>query len=321
MTVVEELRAGQPGEAFESLLRRTVLAVAVARGFPPPGGGTWTQDEVGTVAAEFLADGQTPRRLADLALHCLDDTAVARRLQGAVRNFLRDRGRATEVGRLIVRVRRALRENPEFVHVGSDRWALAISGDVEPSTATPDKLVAATADVEVVYAKWSSTSRRRPPFAERSSIDALVRVVLAAADGSVTPADIAAAVAPRLAVVARPVVFEVDDGDYPDDVAGVGDTTGDEVVNRLRAEEVLSLLSDRERIALAYIELPVRDLGPLMGVGSSQAHVIRQRAVALLREELSDEDGGEEVAETVLGMARMFVAAPDTDFRSDVHRA
>src|SRR5437764_975231 len=78
--------------------------------FPPPSGGTWTADDISSVAAAFLADGQTPRRLADLALHCRNDGAVARRLQGAVRNFLRDLGRATDVGRLVVRLRRALRE-------------------------------------------------------------------------------------------------------------------------------------------------------------------------------------------------------------------
>jgi hypothetical protein len=43
--------------------------------------------------------------------------------------------------------------------------------------------------------------------------------------------------------------------------------------------------------------------------------------VAVLREELSDEDDGEDVAEIVLGMVRMFVATPDTDLRSDVRRA
>ncbi len=296
-----------------------MLAVAVARGFPPPGGGSWTREEVDTVVAAFMADNQTPRRLADLALHCADDAAVARRLQGAVRNYLRDRGRATDVGRLVVRVRRALRENADFVHVGADRWGLADADITEPSTVTSDKLVAATADVEVVFPNWSSTTGRRPPFADRASMDALIRAVLLAADGSLLPGDIAAAIAPRLEVAARPLVFDVDSGDFPDDVTvGLIDATGDEVVNRLRAREVVSLLSDRERIALAYTEIPVRELGPLMGVGSSQAHVIRQRAVAILRDELTDEDGGEEVAKMVFAMTRMLVETPDTESRSDV---
>jgi hypothetical protein len=312
VTVLEELNAGRPGPALWALLKRTVFAVGVGHNFPPPGGGTWTADDVSSVAAAFLADGQTPRRLADLALHCRNDAAVARRLQGAVRNFLRDLGRATDVGRLVVRLRRALRESAAFVNVDGDRWAI-VGRRADASTAAPEKLVAAAADVDVVLPSWSSTARRRAPFADKSSIEELLRATLDAADGSLTAPELALAIAPRLAVAPRPLLVEVDVGDYPEVAIGLSaDATGEEVVNRLRAEEVVALLTDRERIAIAYTELAVRDLGPKMGVKSSQAHVIRQRAVDVIREELLDEDEGEQIAEMVIELARMLVERPDT---------
>jgi hypothetical protein len=40
--------------------------------------------------------------------------------------------------------------------------------------------------------------------------------------------------------------------------------------------------------------------------------VIRQRAVDVIREELLDEDEGEQIAEMVIELARMLVERPDT---------
>jgi hypothetical protein len=305
-----ELRAGRPGEAFLTLLSRTVLAVAITRNFPPPDGGSWNGAKANDVAVSFLTHERTPKRLDWLVLHAGDDAALAGALQGLVRNFLRDLGRATEMGRLVVRIRRALRESDAFVAVDGDRWALS-GGPADAAEVGPDELVSAAAKVPVTFQAWSPTALRHEPFADRDSIDGLLVAVLEAAAGSLRPADLAHAIAPSLQVVTGPVTLDIDAGDHPDgDVGGSGsasDDLGDDVVNRARAREVFQLLSDRERIALAYVHLNLRELAPVIGLGRSQAAIVRNRAVDVLQAELADEEQGQEIAELVLDIGRTWV--------------
>jgi hypothetical protein len=303
-----ELRAGKPGEAFVALLTRSVFAVAIARNFPPPDGGQWTGDKANDVAVAFLTNERTPKRIDWLVLHCGDDAALAGALQGVVRNFLRDLGRATEMGRLVVRIRRALRETDTFVPVGGDRWGLT-GHPTDASEAGPDALVAAAAMVPVTFQPWSPTARRHEPFADRDSIDALLTMVLDVAAGSLRPSDLARAIAPSLHVVVGPATVDLDAGDYPDAEPGVSglDQLGDEVFNHARALEVFQLLSDRERIALAYLHLNLRNLAPLIGLGHSQAAIVRNRAAQVLQAELGDEEHGQEIAELVLEIGKAWV--------------
>lgn len=309
MSAYAELRAGQPGTAFVDLLGRTVLAVALRGGFPPPDGGRWSGAKANDLAVSFLTHRRTPKIIDSMLLTCGDERELARVLQGVVRNFLRDLGRATEVGRLVVRVRRALRESANFRPVRGDRWALA-SGPSAASSIGPDALAAAAASVPITFQSWSPTARRNEPFADRDSIEALLAAVLAAAGGSLQAGDLARALAPSLQVVAGPVLAELDPGDHPAalpldlDV----DQVGSDVANRDRAQELFAVLSDRERIALAYVELNSRALGELLQLGHSQAAIIRNRAIELLQGELGDESDGQEVAEMVLEFTKIWSA-------------
>lgn len=310
MTAIKELHAGQTGPEFYGLLRQTVLAVGIARNFPAPsGGGSWTAEDAGLVANEFLAHEQTPRRLADLALHCASDDALARRLQGSVRNFLRDRGRRTDIGRLIRRVKRALNEEKHFSKVDGDRWTLA-DANREPSQVPFYELeAAASLEPEVVIPSWGPDNKRKGPVADKATINRLIRRVLEAARGSVTAADIAKAIAPRLAIPLQALTLEIDAGDRPERVNldSPFDATADEVVSVLTAKEVLETLTDRERISLGYLELGVRELGPKIGISHSQAAVVRQMAAEKLRDELAGEESGEAIAKKVIQLARNWV--------------
>jgi len=307
VSALTELRAGTPATAFAALLNRTVLAVAMARNFPAPDGGQWTGEKANDVALSFLAHHRTPKIIDALVLSCGNDQALAAAMQGVVRNFLRDLGRATEMGRLIVRIRRALTSADVFVPTGGDRWTL-VGEPSKPSEVGPEALVAAAAKVRVTFQPWSPTARRNEPFADRESIDALLVAVLTAANGSLRPPDIAHAIAPSLHVVTGNLLVELDSGDPPDigaDVPGL-DRLGADVVNRARAFEVFALLSDRERITLAYPDLSTRELAPLIGLGHSQTAVVRNKAIELLKEELGDEENGQEIAELVLELTKFW---------------
>lgn len=307
MSALSELKAGTPSTAFTDLLIKTVLAVAKMHGFPPPNRGRWDKPAAAEVAGEFVAHHRTGKILEALVLTCVDDRALAATLQAVVRNFLRDRGRATEMGRLVVRINRALKA-PGYQRLPGSRYALA-DGPTEASTIPPDDLVAATAGIHVTYSKWDPMSDRRPPFAAKASIDELVAAVMAAAAGSLRAADVAHAVAPALLVVPGNIFVELDEGDPPDtgdDIAGL-ETLGMDIEDRDRAFEVFGLLTARQKIALGYLDLGVRGIGPRISRGHSQAAVILRATQDKLEEELGDEENGPEIARLVIQIAKFWV--------------
>lgn len=318
MTAIAELQAGTAGAEFVALLRRTIRAVGVSRNFPPPEGHTiWDADAVHSAAAEFMADRQTPRRLTDLALHCGTDQALRARLQGTVRNFLADLGRRTPIGKLVLRINEVLAKDQGFVRV-EGRWARA-GGPTAAGNDDPDGLSRAIRSHEVVLPAWGHDARRSAPVADRATVVSLCGAVLDAAGGSLTPRGLARVIGHRLGLGQAPVALELNALDDPalGEVAGA-DRTGSEALRLLRATEVLAELNDGERLAVAHPEYTVRQLAPLLGVSGSKAHLIRQRAVAVIQAELLDDDDGEGVALLVIELARAWVAGVDTDARSDV---
>lgn len=309
MTPLDELRAGAAGDAFGALLARTVLAVGVSRNFPPPSGSTWTADSVNEVAASFLTDGRTPKRFAWLLLRCGNEAAFERALQTMVHNFLRDLGRETELGRLVVRISRALRESDRFVRAEGDFWRL-VDGPLAPSETDAEALAAAVAAVPISVQQWSASANRRSPFADRRSIDAMLAAAFEAADGSLRPADLARAIAPSVGALANGVAtVELDSGRHSEALLPGGniDQLGDDVANRHRALEVFEMLSDRQRVSLAHADLNVRQLAPRLGLGRTQAAAVRNRAIAVLKSTLEHESGGQEVAEIVLEACKIWL--------------
>ena len=307
MSALTELQAGTPATAFSDLLIRTVRAVGVRRGFPPPGGGVWSTAKATEVAAEFLARERTGKVLEALALSAGDDRELASQLQGVVRNFLRDRGRTTEVGRLVVRLRRALKD-ARYRKLPGDRFAFD-GGPSDASGVPPADLVAATAGLRIDFGTWTPMSRRRPPFATAESIHELIDAVLTAADGSLRPADIAHAIAPALQVVTSNELVELDVGDPPSESIddGAVDDIGLDAPDRARAIEIFELLSDREKIALGRWELGARELAPLIGLGHSRANDIKQNVIETLKEELATEENGQNIAEGLMKFAKIWV--------------
>jgi hypothetical protein len=307
VSALSELKAGTPSTAFTELLIKTVFAVAKAHGFPPPNRGHWNRSAAADVAAEFVAHQRTEKILEALVLTCGDDRALALTLQAVVRNFLRDRGRATEMGRLVVRINRALKA-PCYKRLPGNRFAL-VDGSAEASTVSPDELVAATAGIRVTYPRWDPMSDRRPPFASKASIDELVRAVMAAACGSLRAADVTYAIAPALLVAAGNVLVELDEGDPPDtgsEIAGL-QSLGMNIEDRERAFEIFGLLTTRQKIALGYLDDGVRKIGRRIGRGHSQAAVILGAAQTKLKEELMEEDNGQDIAQLVIQIARFWV--------------
>ncbi|MEA2901426.1 MAG: hypothetical protein QOH36_1313 [Actinomycetota bacterium] len=322
MSAIAELQAGRAGAAFTAELQRTIRAVAVARNFPPPEGHpAWDADAVWSTASEFMADAQTPRRLADLAVHCASADALRARLQGTVRNFLADIGRRTPIGKLVVRVNDVLRGEDGFRWVGG-RWARAaddgsdLAGDGAGDGAGVDDPVAlarAIAGMTVVAPAWGHDAHRAAPVADRATIVSLCDALLVAAGGSLTPRALARAIGHRLGVGQAPLSLEVAalDAGGATGAAVLADSTADEALRLRRAAEVVTELNDRERLALAYPELTIRQLAPVLGSSPSQAHTVRARAAQVVRAELLDDDDAEGVALLVMELSRNWADAVD----------
>jgi hypothetical protein len=306
VSALNELRAGSIGEEFVSLLGRTIRAVAVARNFPPPDDlGSWGEEAVARIVSEFVADSQTSRRLLDLATACATDQALTARLQGTVRNFLADLGRRTPLGKLVVRINEVLARDEEFVRTHG-RWSLAGSA-LEPGAADVDRLANVIGSHKVFAPQWGHEARRAAPVADAETIVSLCKALLGAAGGSLTPRTMAAAIGMRLGIGQAPMSLDAAslDPGWPEGYPAI-DSTADVALRASRAKEILALLNDRERIALAWPEYTVRELAPLLGVGPSQAHVVRRRAIEMLKEELADDPDGEAVAGWVLELVRSW---------------
>jgi hypothetical protein len=295
MSPLEELQTGgRLGPEGARLLYRVVRTVVVGHGFPPPGERpAWNGEAVAEAAHEFLADERTPKRLAHLLVHALDDDSFTRILHRMVLNFLRDGGRRTEIGRLMLRLRDVLGRSDEFVAEADDRWRLE-KQPATPSTATPAVLVeAAAAERNVEVPRWSAQARRRAPAADAASLERLCRRILEAAAGTVALDEIARAVAPRLGLTPMPLAQTADDRDPFDTMAGP--QHADAVLDSLRAAEIFSILGRRERLLLASAGTPVRELRSVIGVGPSQAAELQGRLRAVLAAELQDDEGYEAV--------------------------
>jgi hypothetical protein len=322
VSALGELQAGRAGGDFVLELQRTIRAVAVSRNFPPPEGHTrWDADAVWSVASEFMGDAQTPRRLTDLAVHCATGDALRARLQGTVRNFLADLGRRTPIGKLVVRINDVLRGEAGFVLVAG-RWARA-DGREEAGADDPDALARALAGQVVVVPAWGHDAHRAAPVADRATIVALCGALLDASGGSLTPRALARAIGRRLGLGQAPLSLDVSafdgpaasggsGGSGPSGPSGLSDGTANEALRLRRAGEVVARLNDRERLAVAYPEYTVRQLAPVLGVSPSQCHVIRGRAVEIIRIEVIDDDDAEGVALLVMELARSVAGLVDS---------
>jgi hypothetical protein len=306
VNALDELRAGSIGEEFVSLLSRTIRAVAIARNFPPPDDLTdWGDEAVTRTVSEFMADAQTPRRLVDLATACSSEEALKARLQGSVRNFLADLGRRTPIGKLVVRVNEVLGRDEEFIRVHG-RWSMD-GGPTEAGVEDTERLAAAIGPHKITPPRWGHDVRRAAPVADADTIASLCKELLLAAGGSLTPRTMAMAIGVRLGIGQAPMSLDAASLDPAGpEGSSVADTTADAALREATAEEILGLLNDRERAALAYPEYTIRELAPILGIGPSQAHVVRRRAIEILQEELADDPDGEAVAGRILERARCW---------------
>ncbi|MDZ5447382.1 hypothetical protein U2F26_32540 [Micromonospora sp. 4G57] len=316
MTAWEELRRdGVFGTEATVELYRCVRAVARAGNFPPPDGHpAWNLDAVAETAHDIFADARGPQRLVELAVKAHDDASLRRLLEQVVRNFLRDKGRATAKGRLIRRLREVLTDDPRFAVVPSGRPGAGRNIELADGT-TPgvwngrssDLVSAAYKVTDVSIVRWRTDARRESPVADAISLAAVCEAVLRAAGASLSIGEVADAVAARFAVGPAPVVTPVDDVDPWLPGVNAVDQAQVEAEVLAGAGRLLAQLTPRERLVLAYLDQPVRRIADHTGLGKS----VTAQIAARVREIVSQVLGGEEHREDMLSVARAM-ATPRT---------
>lgn len=326
MTALEELRAGHPHDAFAKLLYRQFAIVGMNYRFPPPQGhASWTRDAVMEAAHNYLTDNQNYPRLTELAAKASDDAGLERLLGVVVRNYLRAAGRRTVIGKLVRRLRGLLPDEPEFIIVpestpGAGNIALK-DGPTAPFTGHPSVLRdAARAVADVTVVRWGPNARREGPVADSPSLIALSRGVLRAAQGSLPFRDLADIIALRLGIDPRGVpgalpVEDVDDLTARDEVTGAPaastpqaavESLGQSLEIEQVVRAVLAEFGDREKLVIAWLDLPVRGIANATGLAVSTAGAVSQRVRDKLRQRLldMDEDSAERIAVGVRDAAR-----------------
>jgi hypothetical protein len=305
VSALSELQGGKAGYEFITLLQRTIRAVAVSRGFPPPDGHeSWGGAALATAVNDFFTSPQTPRRLIDLATLCRTDDALRRRLERTVRNFLADHGRRTPVGRLVVRINDVLGRNPAFERHDA-AWALVGRSD-EPAQVNLDALAAALQQVEIVVpTSWASGDRHSPDL-DADSVVRAATVMLDTASGALTASVMAQAVARRLGLGGAPLSIDAAGFDPAHVPVAIDDTTSGVVLVEVRSREVFARFNDTELFSIGLPHLGVAALGALLGVSGSKAALIRKRAIGILQDELIDDENGQAIADAVLALAQSW---------------
>jgi hypothetical protein len=290
MTPRQELLAEQRiGPAGAALLYRLVRLVSGARNFPPPPGyEVWEESAVAETAHDFLIGERGRKRVIEIAIRSVDDESFERIMEAAVLNHLREIGRRTDTGRLILRISEILSEEDRFSRVAgnSSRWTLT-GRTRRPSTVPETALAASVAAARVNVPRWAS-ERRSAPLADRESFVAMLEAILTAAKGSLTAVEIAQAVATRLEHRTAPLSIELDASEVLAEQAAHTDPAT-QVDSAIRAAQIFNELDDRDRIMIARYEATVRELGDALVLRRSQAALLRQRLAERLRRELDDD--------------------------------
>lgn len=310
MTPLEEVRAtGRIGHEGARLLYRLVYSVAVDRNIPAPQGHqTWGRAAIEETAHDFLSGSAGMQRLVTIAAQSNDDDSFRRQLATAVLNHLRTGGRATDVGKLVLRLNEVLKTTPDFEKVRNGRstyWAIA-GGPADVSDVPLGDLEVELRTMAVDRPKWSSETRDAP-LTDRPTLIEMVSRVLTRAAGSMTSRDLAEAIAARIDIRRIPIAYELDDPDEHFEPAAPDDA-GSATVDSSQAIGFFNQLTDRERIILANPDKTARELAPLVGLKHAQTAVVRQRLFDRVRDTVVRSEDPEGVVEDLCDLCEEWVA-------------
>ncbi len=307
-------RNGRLGPFTLDMLRRLGLQVARTSTFPPPDGhSSWTDggavDDL--ICTMFV---EKPQLVLGCMIKAHNDSTLERLLLAAIKNWLKDQAKATEVGKLRRRLENVLGDDPRFVSnkTAQDRWALtehaskAWQGDI-------DRLHAAAHRVRgVQITRWNTSGPT--PRRTKDALIAVAYVVLSDAGGSVSAQDLSRVIAARFQLQPSPtfVQLSVDTTWELDRFANPAtDAMGDMAAGKLWAS-----LSPEEQTVVLLLAAEPGDVAVHLATGPETAAAIQAAVREKLRLATVDDDD----AETVIGRLLRLAQSDERDVSSDGER-
>lgn len=231
------------GRDCYSLVRTIALRVVQFHRSRPPEDTSWTRSAVDELVQGFLADKDGPARLLRYADSLADQHEFELLIERTIKNYLADRARQTEQGRLYRRIDRALSRDRRFTLVGGSSWSLEPSVMAHWSGSDEDLFAAARRAFGELPPPPSGT--RTPGSVTARELADICAAVLARGAAPVPIATIVAVVADALSVSDRRVL-PLTEREAPQAAM----TTG---LCRLIAEDIWQRLSTRERLLLPHL--------------------------------------------------------------------
>ncbi|MFS8102094.1 hypothetical protein LFM09_33710 [Lentzea alba] len=255
------------------------------------------------LAQDFLVD-RLQAVTVTLAVQAGNDASFAKLLRRAIRNWLIDRARQTDVGHLRRSIEKVLAAEGDFEQVpdkqpGAGRWRLRGTTG-EPWSNDPAVLVAAAWAVQdVKVRKWSSATRRAP-VTDGASMTAILRAVLETAAGSLEIGQLVDVFLRRFGGVLDPIDVPLDDlsASSPANDAPTPEeyviTADAELDAAAKAAEICGVLSPDERKLVPHL-MNLLAIQYFLDVGRSQAYLYAANLKKKIVELAGDGDDAEQV--------------------------
>jgi hypothetical protein len=305
------VRAGEVTPALYGFISRLVAA-QLRSGFVSPTlsrSGAWSEEEIADATHDWLADKLLPGALLLAFDRTSTPQALARYLERALRNWLRDKGRSRAWPRILLRARQILEQEHERFAPFDERanwmerrWGLA--GWAEPETIDDEnqvmRAVYSAPGVEIV--RESGKSGRAAAILSTSDLERLLEHVLETVGGTITLAQLDRAFRHRFAWAFEAPAVELDQ-------AAEEEPPLEEVVSEALARETaITILADlterqlemlRQRAEGATLE----QLAVMHGCSRGTADNELKRGAATIRRYLADDDLQERTLEILLALS------------------
>jgi hypothetical protein len=297
----ELLETGTPGALTLDLLRRLGWQVARTSRFPPPDGfSSWVDDAVDDlICAMFVGK---PQLVVGCMIKAHDDASLERLLLAAIKNWLIDQAKATEVGKLRRRLEKVLGDDPRFARAktGRDRWALTDHASTVWQGVIEQLHAAAHRVRGVQITRWNRAGPT--PRETREALVAVAYGVLSEAHGSVPAQDLSKVIAARFQLQPSPTFVQLSA-----DAAWEPDTFVDPATAAICGVAVRDLwasLSPDEQTVVPMMGANPEDVAARLSIGPQTAAAVQAAVREKLRLATVDDDDFEMIIGGLLQLAQ-----------------
>jgi hypothetical protein len=308
----ELLESGKPGALTLDLLCRLGKQVTRTSRFPPPDGFTsWTDDAVDELICAMFVE--KPQLVVGCMITAHDDASLERLLLTAIKNWLIDQAKATEVGKLRRRLENVLRGDPRFASAktGQDRWALTEHVSTVWQGVIEQLHAAAHRVRGVRITRWNNAGPT--PRETKEALVAVAYGVLWEARGSVPAQDLSKVIAARFQLQPSPTFVKLS-SDAALEPARFDPATA--AVCTAAARDLWASLSPDEQTVVPMMAADPEDVAARLSIGPRTAAAVQ----AAVREKLRLATVDDEDFETIIGGLLRLAQGDERVVSSDCDR-